>query len=130
MRQQAVAAMRPILNAFPLRNGVDCGTAASPSLAQFIAPFSLPSTINSTRVRIDHTLRPKVALFFRFGDTLSSTVARPDFARTTTSINAQTYTLGATVQFSNQLTNEFRLGYARSDSTQLVRRDIFGGATP
>jgi hypothetical protein len=130
MRQQAVAAMRPILNAFPLPNGVDYGTAASPNLAQFIAPFSLPSTINSTSVRIDHTLRPKVALFFRVGNTPSSTVARPYFARTTTSINAQSYTLGATVQFSNQLTNEFRLGYARSDSTQLGVLDSFGEATP
>ncbi len=130
MRQQAVAAMRPILNAFPLPNGVDYGTAANPSLAQFIAPFSLPSTINSTSVRIDHTLRPKVALFFRVGNTPSSTVARPYFARTTVSINAESYTLGATVQFSNQLTNEFRLGYARSDSTQLGVLDSFGEATP
>jgi hypothetical protein len=30
----------------------------------------------------------------------------------------------------NQLTNEFRLGYARSDSTQLGVLDSFGGATP
>ncbi|WP_263408846.1 TonB-dependent receptor [Terriglobus tenax] len=130
MRQQAVAAMRPILNAFPLPNGVDYGTAANPNLAQFITTFSLPSTINSTSVRIDHTLRPKVALFFRIGNTPSSTGARPYFARTTTSINAQSYTLGATVQFSDQLTNEFRLGYARSDSTQVGVLDTFGGATP
>lgn len=45
--------MRPILNAFPLPNGIDYGTAGSPSIAQFIAPFSLPSTINSTSIRID-----------------------------------------------------------------------------
>ncbi len=130
MRQQAVAAIRPILNAFPLPNGMDYGTAASPSLAQFITAFSLPSTINATSVRIDHTLRPKVALFFRVGNTPSSTVSRPYFARTTTSVNAQSYTFGATVQLSNQVTDEFRLGYARSDSTQLGVLDSFGGATP
>ncbi len=130
MRQQAVPAMRAILNAFPLPNGMDYGTVASPNLAEFVAPFSLPSTIDSTSIRIDHTLRPKVALFFRVGNTPSSTVGRPYFARTTTSINAQSYTLGATVQFSNQLTNEFRLGYARSDSRQLGVLDSFGGATP
>ena len=130
MRQQAVAAIRPILNAFPLPNGMDYGTAASPNLAQFITAFSLPSTINATSVRIDNTLRPKVALFLRVGNTPSSTVSRPYFARTTTSVNAQSYTFGATVQLSNQVTDEFRLGYARSDSTQLGVLDSFGGATP
>ena len=130
LRQQAVAAMRPILNAFPVPNGLDYGTAASPNLAQFIAPFSLPSSIDSTSIRLDHILRPKVALFFRFGNTPSSTVARPYFARTTTSINAQSYTLGATIQSSHQITDEFRLGYARSDSAQIGVLDSFGGATP
>jgi hypothetical protein len=130
MRQQAIAAMQPILNAFPVPNGLDYGTAANPSLAQFIASFSLPSSIDSTSVRLDHTFNPKLSLFFRLGDTPSSTVSRPDFARSTTSINAQTYTLGATSQFSSQITNEFRLGYARSDSTQRGVLDNFGGAMP
>jgi hypothetical protein len=130
MRQQAIAAMQPILNAFPVPNGLDYGTATNPNLAQFIASYSLPSSIDSTSVRLDHTFDPKLSLFFRLGDTPSSTVARPDFARTTTSINAQTYTLGATSQFSSQTTNEFRLGYARSNSTQIGVLDNFGGAIP
>jgi hypothetical protein len=130
MRQQATSAMQPILNAFPVPNGLDYGTATNPSLAQFIASYSLPSSIDSTSIRLDHTFAPKLSLFFRLGDTPSSTVARPDFARTTTSINAQTYTLGATSQLSSQTTNEFRLGYARSDSKQIGVLDNFGGAIP
>jgi hypothetical protein len=130
MRQQAVTAMQPILNAFPVPNGIDYGTAANPSLAQFILPYSLPSSIDSTSVRIDHSLGSKLSLFFRFGDTPSATESRPYFARNTTSSNAQAYTLGATSQFSSHLTNEFRLGYARSDSTQTGVLDDFGGATP
>jgi hypothetical protein len=130
MRQQATSAMQPILNAFPLPNGIDYGTAASPSLAQFIEPFSLPSAIDSTSIRIDHIVRSKLSLFFRFGDTPSSTVSRPFFARDTTSANVQTYTLGATEQISSRLTNEFRLGYARSNSSQIGVLDNFGGATP
>jgi hypothetical protein len=130
MRQQAVAAMQPILNAFPLPNGLDYGTAISPSLAQFIAPFSLPSSIDSTSVRLDHTVGSKLALFFRYGDTPSFTESRPYFARTTTTSNAQTYTFGASSQFTSNLTNEFRLGYARSDSEQVGSIDNFGGATP
>jgi hypothetical protein len=130
MRQQATTAMQPILNAFPVPNGLDYGTSSVPSLAQFIAPFSLPSTIDSTSVRLDHTLGSKLALFFRFGDTPSSTDSRPYFARTTTTGNAATYTFGASSQFSNRFTNEFRLGYARSDSKQIGVLDTFGGATP
>jgi Carboxypeptidase regulatory-like domain len=130
MRQQAVAAMQPILNAFPLPNGHDYGSVADPSLAEFIAPFSLPSSIDATSVRLDESLGRRWQVFFRFGDTPSSTVTRSYFARTTTSINAQTYALGITGQFSSKLSNEFRLGYARSDSRQLGVLDDFGGATP
>ncbi|WP_263408851.1 TonB-dependent receptor [Terriglobus tenax] len=130
MRQQAVAAMRPILNAFPLPNGLDYGSSANPSLAQFIAPFSLPSSIDSTSIRIDHTLGSKLTLFFRVGNTPSSTKSRPNFALANTTSNAQTYTLGASSQLSDRFTNEFRLGYARSDSTQTGTLDNFGGATP
>ena len=130
MRQQATAAMQPILNAFPLPNGIDYGTATSPSLAQFIASFSLPSSIDSTSIRLDQVISHKLSLFFRFGDTPSSTVSRPYFARNTTSINGQTFTIGATSQLSSGLSNEFRLGYARSNSSQIGVVDNFGGATP
>lgn len=130
MRQQATSAMQPILNAFPLPNGIDYGTAATPSLAQFIEPFSLPSAIDSTSIRIDHLVSSKLSLFFRFGDTPSSTVSRPYFARDTTRINVETYTFGATEPISARLTNEFRLGYARSNSSQIGVLDNFGGATP
>lgn len=130
MRQQAVAAMQPILNAFPLPNGLDYGTSGAPSLAQFIAPYSSPSSIDATSIRLDHAVTPKVALFFRAGVTPSSTTSRPYFARTVTSANTQTYTLGASAQFSNALTSEARIGYARSDAAQIGVLDNFGGAVP
>lgn len=130
MRQQAVETMQPILDAFPLPNGLDYGSASSPSLAQFIAPFSLPSRIDSTSVRVDHVFGPKLALFFRYGNTPSSSESRPYFALTTTTSNTRSFTLGASSQLSNKFTNEFRLGYARSDAAQVGVLDSFGGATP
>ncbi len=130
MRQQATSAMQPILNAFPLPNGVDYGSAADPSLAQFIEPFSLPSAIDSTSIRVDQIVSPKLSLFFRFGDTPSHTVSRQYFARDTIKSNATTYTLGATSQLSSAITDEFRLGYAHSDSSDIGILDNFGGATP
>lgn len=134
LRQQATPALQPILNAYPLPNGKDFGTAAAPSLAQFIQPFSLPSQIDSTGVRIDHILGPKLSLFFRFADT-------PTFAQTrggggsasvlsTTNFNTQTYTLGAISQLSPRANSDFRLGYALSDTTLRSTLDSFGGGTP
>ncbi len=130
MRQQAIPAMQPILNAFPLQNGIDYGSDAEPNLAQFIAAYSLPSSIDSLSARVDHSFGPKLVAFLRVGYTPSSTDSRPYFSRSTTAINAQTYTLGTTSQFSNRLSNEFRLGYARSDSLDTGVIDSFGGATP
>lgn len=130
MRQQAVPAMQPILNAFPLPNGIDYGSSSSPSLAQFIAPFSLPSSIDSTSLRLDQIVSPKLAVFFRYGQTPSSSDSRPYFALTRTTSNTRSFTLGANSQLSNAFTNEFRLGYTRSDSAQVGVLDDFGGATP
>lgn len=130
MRQQAVSAMQPILNAFPLPNGLDYGSASSPSLAQFIAPYSLPSKIDATSVRFDQVLGQKLSMFFRVGYTPSSTQTRSDFARTVTESNAQTYSFGANAQLRQNLTNEFRLGYADVKASQIGTLDDFGGATP
>jgi hypothetical protein len=130
MREQAVAAMQPILNAYPIANGIDFGSTISPSLAQFIAPYSLPSRINSTSMRIDQSFSPKLALFFRFGDTPSTTASRTLAAVTQTTIDTSTYTLGTTSHFSAVLDNEFHLGYARADSSAVGSLDAFGGAAP
>jgi hypothetical protein len=132
MRQQAPAALQPILNAFPLPTPgrIDYGTASSPSLAQFIEGYSLPSQIDSTSVRIDHTFGPKLSLFFRFGDTPSSTTGRLLSETIGTDAGAQTYTLGATSQFSSKANNEIRIGYARSNSVLNGTLDGFGGAKP
>jgi hypothetical protein len=53
LRQQAAPAIQPILNAFPIPNGIDYGTSTNPSLAQFIEPYSSPSSIDSTSIRLE-----------------------------------------------------------------------------
>jgi hypothetical protein len=128
LRASAPASLKPILNAFPLpsSSGVDYTSAG---LAQFIAPFSLPSQIDSTSVRLDHTFSPKISAFFRMGMTPSSASSRVLSSYTVQQINSQSYTLGATIQPSKSSVNEFRLGYAQSDSSQNTVLDSFGGAT-
>ncbi|MDP9051607.1 MAG: carboxypeptidase regulatory-like domain-containing protein [Acidobacteriota bacterium] len=130
MRQQAPAALQPILNAWPVQTGTDYGTAANPSLAVFLKSYSLPSSINSTGVRLDHTVSPKLALFFRANYTPSSTESRTLSSVTSQDVNTQTYTLGATSQLRSSLNNEFRLGYAGSSSSRTSALDSFGGAQP
>lgn len=134
MRQQAPAALQPILNAFPVQNGADFGTAAAPSLAQFVQSFSIPSRIDSTSVRLDHTFSAKLSLFFRAGYTPSSQSPRGTQGGasvvTQNSVNTQTYTLGVVSQLSSKANNDLRLGYARTASTHTDGLDNFGGATP
>jgi hypothetical protein len=131
LRQQAAPALQPILNAYPVQNGIDFGTSANPSLAEFIKAYSLPGSINSTSVRFDHTFLPKLSSFFRFSNTSSSTATRSESVVTALKLNARTYTLGATSQFSVALANDFRLGFSHSEATNAGNEtDAFGGAQP
>ncbi len=127
LRKNAASVLQPILNAFPLpsSNGVDYGT-----LAQFIAPYSLPGKIDSTSVRWDQALTSKHSLFFRYGYTPSFTSSRTLSQLLKTHIDTETYTFGATSQLSRSVTNELRIGYARGDSTHQSTLDSFGGASP
>ncbi|MDE1161198.1 MAG: carboxypeptidase regulatory-like domain-containing protein [Acidobacteriaceae bacterium] len=131
MRTQAAAQMQPILNAFPLptAGAIDYGSASAPSLAQFIGTYAVPSRIDSTSVRLDHTFNKHLSAFFRFGNTPSSTKSRVLSALTTTSINTRTYTFGLTTQWNSAMTNDLRVGYAQSDSFSTEQLDGFGGAT-
>jgi hypothetical protein len=130
MRQTASAVLQPMLNAFPLQNGHDYGTPSSPSLAEFIESYSLPSRIDSTSVRLDHAFTPRLSSFFRFGFTPSSAATRALSVYTSQQANTQSYTAGVTNEFTSKIANEFRLEYARTDSSSIGQLDSFGGATP
>ena len=130
MRDQSPAALKAILNSYPVQNGLDYGSSASPSLAQFTKSYSLPSSIDSTSVRFDHHVSPKLSLFFRLGYAPSSTEKRALSDVTDSHADSQSYTFGATSQISNNLTNEFRLGYSRTGAIQSTHLDSFGGAQP
>jgi hypothetical protein len=130
MRQQAPANFAQILNAFPQQNGIDYGTANAPSLAQFIQSYSSPSQVDSNSLRIDETLSPRFALFFRYGDTPSSTSTRLLSSTTALKIGNHTYTGGATNLIKEHFTNQLRLGYTDSESSGVTDLDAFGGAVP
>jgi len=124
--------LKPILNAYPLPTpgAIDYGTTASPSLAQFIESYSLPSQIDSSSIRIDHILNHKIAFFFRYSDTPSGSASRTLSSLTKSQFKNQGYTFGATYQLTSAISNDFRLGYATSSSALEAELDGFGGAVP
>jgi len=130
LRQEAPTALQGMLNAFPVQNGQDYGTSISPSLAEFIQNYSLPSQIDSTSVRLDHTFTPKLHLFFRFGDTPSFVDSRSLSALTQLRSTAYSYTAGITAQLLQNATDEFHLGYVTSAVSRAGQLDNFGGAVP
>lgn len=126
LRASGPTPLLPILNAFPIANGIDFDNG----FAQFIRSYSLPGSIDSTSVRLDHRLNTSTELFFRFSDTPTSSDTRNLSVLNQSLVNTHTYTAGVTSQLSNKLTNEMRLGYAGSSSRLHGTLDSFGGAVP
>src|SRR5580658_6178373 len=67
-RENAPAAVQPLLNAFPLPNGPNFANGTS----GFSASYSNPSMLNSSGIRIDYLPWQRVTLFGRYSDAPSS----------------------------------------------------------
>ena len=132
LRTNTPAPLRQALNAFPLPNGHDLGNG----IAEFIASWSNPSSLNSTSVRIDHTLSDKLGFFFRFSDTPSKADSRATGAFATPSMlktsafTSRTFTAGINIVPNSHLSNEFRFNYSSNRVISQVTIDTFGGSTP
>jgi hypothetical protein len=132
-RQDAPAAVQPLLNAFPRPNGPDLGNGT----AAFTASYSDPSTLNSSGIRIDYLPWQELTIFGRYSDAPSSTDQRGGGLYQTTYSNVdnikfrtQNLTLGTNQAITPRLTNEFRFNYSRSRATVSLALDDFGGAMP
>ena len=130
LRQQAPVALQPILNAYPIPNGVDYGNSQTPNLAQLTKSYSLPSQIDAVSLRLDHTLTPKLMGFARYGFTPSSTNSRYLSEVQQVRSSSQSITLGVTSQMSRNASGDFRLSYLSAKASQTGALDDFGGATP
>jgi outer membrane receptor protein involved in Fe transport len=130
-RQDAPAALQPLLNAFPLPNGPNLtnGTAA------FAASYSNPATLNSSGIRIDYLPWQHVTLFGRYSDAPSNLDQRAPGANTYSTVKdikyrTQSLTLGTAQALTPGLTNEFRFNYSRSRADAFETLDNFEGAVP
>lgn len=132
VRQAAVPSVAPWLNTFPVPNGPV--TSTDPGLAQFSATYAVPSTMDATSVRIDHSVNKNVTLFGRFNDAPSNNTPRGVNAVLSSvsrnPMHTRTFTAGATWLVTPTISNEFRGNWSRSTAKLTGTLDSFGGAVP
>ncbi|WP_031496704.1 TonB-dependent receptor [Bryobacter aggregatus] len=129
MRANAPVPLRVFLNAFPLPNGPE----TVQGLASFTGVWSNPGSINSSSLRMDHSITDTFKVFGRYSDAPSESITRStsNMARSTSQLgSAKTLTLGATNIFSARANNELRFNLTRNGQGLLHTLDNFGGATP
>ncbi len=129
LRASTPAPLQQVLKAFPLPNSMDLGNG----FAQFVSNWSNPSNIDSTGIRLDHTLNEHLRLFFRFSNVSSFSNQRNTGGPSETvslTANSRTYTLGAVSSLTSRISNDLRLNYSSTESRQVNFLDGFGGATP
>lgn len=129
VRAATVASLQSIFNAFPLPTGPEMSTSGGLSgLAPFVMPYSLPSRIDSTSVRLDQRIAARHSIFFRWSDAPTSTASRVLSSLYHLHFDSQTYTGGTTSEFTSRIANDLRFSFASSQSSQSVVLDDFGGA--
>jgi hypothetical protein len=133
-REQAPAAMRPYLDAFPDADDGPLGAG----LAQFNAGYSNPSTLNAYGIRLDHAISSKLNLFVRYNYSPSSLDQRGPITsagsvlsdRIILSSTVHTGTAGLTWLISPRISNEARANYSNQSVGSVYTLDNFGGAAP
>ena len=131
-RQNAPAAVQPLLNAFPLPNGRDLGNG----VAAFASTYSDPSTLDSASGRLDYIPTQRITVFGRYSNAPSRINVRGGAAAyeysnvQNTKYGTQALTVGSNQAFTSRLTNEIRFNYSQSTSHGFYTLDNFGGATP
>jgi hypothetical protein len=135
VRETAVPAMQPFLNAFPLPSpaGGLREQEEGNGLSIFKAGYSVPSSLDNGSFRLDHQLGDKFRLFARYGYTHSETTGRN--LNTLSQIDqqgnlARTLTAGVTSSISARLIDDFRFNYTATTAASQAYIDNFGGATP
>ncbi|HET8922529.1 MAG TPA: TonB-dependent receptor [Candidatus Acidoferrum sp.] len=129
VRNSAVPAAQPILNAFPLPDDKN----ATGSLAPFTASFSNRATMDAASIRVDQNIGLRLRLFGRYNGSPSQTSAfTPNFVNILDALklDTTTVTLGATAQISTRWTDSFRFNYSRQQESRDFQGTTIGGAKP
>ncbi len=128
-RAQAPAAIRPILDAYPLPNGPDLAGG----LARLDASYSTPSRERATSVRLDHVLGSRQTIFGRYNQAPSSIDERdgnvPSVVRSEER-DTHMLTLGTTATLSASALLDVRYNFSKVEAGTVRSMDDFGGAVP
>lgn len=137
-RNPAPNALQQALNVFPIPNG----QGFADGIAEYIASWSTPNSLDSTSIRFDHTANDRLRLRFRFSDTDSNSTNRGEYLAggsansstpsvvKTSSYTLRTYTAAVSSIFSSGLSNELRLNYSSNEVTGRQVISAFGGSAP
>src|SRR5579862_8510511 len=129
-RQNAIPAMQPFLNAFPLPNGPNLGNGMAP----FNASFSDSSTLNAYSLRLDHKLNSRLNVFGRFDYSPSELISRGNGGALSlvspSQITTQTTTIGVSLNAVPTVVDDLRFNYSRANASIYYYLDNFGGAVP
>jgi Carboxypeptidase regulatory-like domain/TonB dependent receptor len=121
-------AIQQLLNAFP----VPTGLAKANRFADFAAAYSDPSNLDSTSIRVDHVVSPRLLLFARYNYSPSVSITRGNGnslnVLNTITNKTQTLTFGVTSPLTATVSNEFRGNWSRVRGAQSFDLDEFGGA--
>ncbi|MGC1673382.1 MAG: TonB-dependent receptor [Candidatus Acidiferrales bacterium] len=132
-RTNAIPALQPYLNAYPLPNGSD---NLATGVAQFNASYSNPATLDAYSLRIDHKLSSKLSLFGRYNyspsgiDERATSTLFPLSDIEPIRITTQTATAGITWAATPFAANDFRFNYSSTIASSFSFLDNFGGAAP
>jgi hypothetical protein len=132
-RENAVPALKPLLNAFPQPNGAD---DIATGVAQFNASFSNPARLDAYSLRIDHRLTDKISVFARYNYSPSENISRAGGGGQSLNqlfpsrIVTTTATAGVTELILPSIFNDVRFNYSQSNASTAWKIDNFGGAVP
>jgi hypothetical protein len=134
-RQNAVATMRPFLNAYPLPTQPQCQTGTAncdPNVASFIGAYANDSSMDATSIRVDGRPTSSMTIFGRVNHAPSHGSIRstqPSVVADLT-LNLDTVTAGQTWVLGSTTSNDLRFNYSHTPSYNTNRLDAFGGAVP
>ena len=133
-RENAMPAMKPYFDAFPLPNGAD---NSATGVAKFDATYSNPATLDAYSLRLDNKIREKWNIFGRYNyspSEFSNRGGSSGFGALSVvqplRITTQTLTVGVTSALSADVGTDFRFNYSRTNARSYYLLDQFGGAVP
>jgi len=132
------AAVTASLNAFPLPNAPATAAQTAAGIGPANGTLSNPSELNSTSLRLDHSMGDRFKVFARYNLAPSSMIthggglpgnSEPLNFEANSRLRTTTATAGLTAILTPRIANEFLFNYTRNSSSATSALTSYGGAT-